>query len=493
MDQQNPRRDQRPELDREPSATPEPTTPPSPVPPVPAYRPPLTSPFRTSAIGEGGQPEPTGTEKTADDRPDTGRMHGRGEDGEAAPRRRAEGEESGAETGAPGRDHAIPGGAESMHSDAGGPPPGTPGGRGPAAFARDEGGRDEEGTSGPRGPHGPLYHPPPPPPRSRRQSIVGPLVLIFLGLFFLGQSLGLIEWSLWEVVWRLWPVWLIVAGLDMLFGQRGGWVRALLVLIAVAIVLGIVLGIQPQRAIDRPTGAVPSSPSRTFLMEPSERVPAAPSLPVTGQQPEPVTIAQPLEGISAAEVRIESAVSVLELRGGDLPDLLIEGTVVPLIGEQVQWDYDAVDGTGVFRLYSDKPTRISSGPRQGEWDLVLTDRIPISLHLSTGVADSDIDLTRLHVPELNVEASVGEVSIKLPETGAVKGTINAGIGEVILWIPEGRPARIRVETGIGSTSVAPGFLYRDGYYVTPQYADQEDAVDLVVTGGVGTVDLRIMD
>ena len=198
------------------------------------------------------------------------------------------------------------------------------------------------------------------PRRSGRQSIVGPLVLIFLGLFFLGQSLGLIEWSLWEVVWRLWPVWLIVAGLDMLFGQRGGWARALLVL-ARGEVLGIVLGIQPQRAIDRPTGAVPSSPSRTSSWSRRSGL-ALPSLPVTGQQPEPVTIAQPLEGISAAEVRIESAVSVLEIRGGDLPICSSRARWCRSSASRFSRGYDAVDGTGVFRLYSDKPTRISSGP-----------------------------------------------------------------------------------------------------------------------------------
>ena len=179
--------------------------------------------------------------------------------------------------------------------------------------------------------------------------------------------------------------------------------------------------------------------------------------------------------------------------GGDLPDLLIQGTVRPLIGEQVQWEYDTVDDTGVFRLYSDKPTRISSGPRQGEWNLTLTDRIPVRMHLSTGVSESNIDLTRLQVPELNLDTGVGEVSLWLPEEGPVTGTIHTGIGEITLWVPGGRSARIRVETSVGRVTVYDGFQRQGEYYVTPQYAEQEDAIDLVITGGVGTVNLRIMD
>lgn len=51
-------------------------------------------------------------------------------------------------------------------------------------------------------------------------SLVRPLILIGLGLFFLLSNLGLISWNFWEAVGRLWPIFLIAMGLDLLIGRR---------------------------------------------------------------------------------------------------------------------------------------------------------------------------------------------------------------------------------------------------------------------------------
>src|ERR671937_25958 len=42
------------------------------------------------------------------------------------------------------------------------------------------------------------------PPR-RRGTVVWPLLLIAVGSLLLLQNLGLLPWSLWGQIWRLWP------------------------------------------------------------------------------------------------------------------------------------------------------------------------------------------------------------------------------------------------------------------------------------------------
>ena len=61
------------------------------------------------------------------------------------------------------------------------------------------------------------------PEQSRRGSLVGPVILLGLGIVFLLNNLGVLEWSVWEVIFRLWPVLLIAAGLDFLIGRRSVW------------------------------------------------------------------------------------------------------------------------------------------------------------------------------------------------------------------------------------------------------------------------------
>jgi len=70
----------------------------------------------------------------------------------------------------------------------------------------------------------------------RRGGLVGPVILIGLGVVFLLNNLGILSWSLWDVIFRLWPVLLIAAGLDILLGRRSAW-GSLLALVLTLIVL----------------------------------------------------------------------------------------------------------------------------------------------------------------------------------------------------------------------------------------------------------------
>ena len=56
--------------------------------------------------------------------------------------------------------------------------------------------------------------------KRERSNIVGPLILIGLGMLFLMQNLGIVDINIWNLIWRFWPVFLIAAGLEMVLGSR---------------------------------------------------------------------------------------------------------------------------------------------------------------------------------------------------------------------------------------------------------------------------------
>jgi len=288
-------------------------------------------------------------------------------------------------------------------------------------------------------------------------------MLILVGLFFLAQSLGLVDWSIWEVLWRFWPAWLILIGLDMLLGRRGHWGS----LVAIAVVVSLVGGL-----------FYATAPFRTDDLRVQE---------VQAQR----QIDQPLAGATAAQVFLEPSVSEFTLRGGALGGSLVQGTVLPLRGEQLEELHRVEDGTAFYRLGSTLGAPFGNQSGRGQWDLVLTDAVPIHLNVETGVAESQIDLSQLQVPDLEVKTGVGEMELVLPARGAVSGRISAGVGSITVRIPADRAARIRVETGLGAVD-ADGDLVRDGdVYTTPDYAGAADAIDLVVEGGVGEINLDV--
>ena len=49
---------------------------------------------------------------------------------------------------------------------------------------------------------------------NRRRSYFGPILLITIGLIFLAYNLGFIPGDGWEIILKLWPVLLVIAGVD---------------------------------------------------------------------------------------------------------------------------------------------------------------------------------------------------------------------------------------------------------------------------------------
>ena len=67
----------------------------------------------------------------------------------------------------------------------------------------------------------PAVSPPPEVPRGHHwRGIVGPTILIGAGAVLLLNTTGLVDWDIWAIMWRLWPVILIAIGLDILIGRR---------------------------------------------------------------------------------------------------------------------------------------------------------------------------------------------------------------------------------------------------------------------------------
>jgi len=58
--------------------------------------------------------------------------------------------------------------------------------------------------------------------RRRRGGIIGPVILIGLGVIFLLSNLGWLDVNLSSTLTRLWPVLLVVAGVALLWRRMRG-------------------------------------------------------------------------------------------------------------------------------------------------------------------------------------------------------------------------------------------------------------------------------
>lgn len=299
----------------------------------------------------------------------------------------------------------------------------------------------------------------------RRGGFVWPLILITLGVLFLLSNVGMLNWNVWEAIWRLWPVLLIAIGLDILFGRRSAIGALISVALVVALIGGVIWFVNTQSPM------------------------------VKGQALTTDRIVQERADASIADVQINFGTG--QLRLGALKDSgnLIEGTIARAPGETVLRDWTLEGGMGRFHLrtqgvpFDPWPWRWRGNERM--WDLNLSPSVPMQLTISTGVGESTIDLAGLQLTGLKVSSGIGETTVTLPARGRLSAKVSGGIGKLTVIVPQGMAARIDASAGLGALDIAPGrFVRQGGDYVSADYATAEDRIDLDVSGGIGQVVIR---
>lgn len=285
-------------------------------------------------------------------------------------------------------------------------------------------------------------------------SIFG-LILTFVGVMLLLNTLGVVRWGVWGVLWRFWPLILILIGVNILWGRRSPW---LMPSVTTLVLLGIIA---------------------IAVFTPGAQVgPAA------------ATFSQPLQGATTAEVEI--AFGAGRLKVGSLPPdstNLTEGRGNP----GVEQDFRLRDGTGLLRL--SVPGRIAVWPfTEGGLRLEadLHPQIPVELTVKTGASDTELDLTNLKVTRLRLETGASRVELRLPAAaGATEAVVKAGAAQVTITIPPGVAARISESTGVGSFDIDQSRFPRvGGVYESPDYATAINRVDLRVESGVASVEVK---
>jgi len=302
--------------------------------------------------------------------------------------------------------------------------------------------------------------------RQYRLPIVLPVILISVGVLALIQNLDRLPLNVWQTVWQLWPVVLILLGVEIILNQLR-LPQALGFVLALAVIVASVGGIT------------------YYVMQ------------GTGESGigmgEAQHIEHSLSGVTSASVTVMFGAGTLQL-GSLSGDQLMVGDF-RAAGRQspVNIRFSASGGHGDLLL--DVPQNqvipIFSSGRGSEWQVKLNNSIPLDVRVQAGASTNDLDLTDLRLTDLNVQAGVSTTTIRLPKTGKYPAHISGGLATTTVYIPDGVSARIRVESGLASINVDQSRFPRSGdYYVSPDYGTAANSVDLFIEGGLATISIR---
>lgn len=127
-----------------------------------------------------------------------------------------------------------------------------------------------------------------------------------------------------------------------------------------------------------------------------------------------------------------------------------------------------------------------------EWDLRLSNEIPMDLRVDQGAGTSNIDLRGLDLRTFDLDAGAGRAEIDL--TGDWRRDVTAGIttgaGEITLRLPKTTGVRVEIARGIGVIDTG-GLRQADGAYVNDAFGNSAVTMRIAMTAGVGAIHLEL--
>lgn len=322
-----------------------------------------------------------------------------------------------------------------------------------------------------------VRHPAPAEPANgrarQRRHVVGPIILIGLGALFLAQNMGWVSGNIWLSIWRLWPLMLVIAGVELLLG-RSTWGAAVSAVVAIA-ALGAVALVALQGNIPylgQGSWAIQSlSPARV------ERV------------------AEDLGEVKQARIDLRHNAGQLQVSAlpADSPRL-VEAALSHPEDSTIYNRFDRRGDRAELRLRD--PDRhdfpFVGNNYRDDWTVRLSPKVLLELQIETGASELNLDLRDLLVAQLNVEAGASAVDVTLPQAaGRTSASIKAGAAGVEVIVPSGVAARIRAEGGLSGITIDQNRFPRVGnYYQSPDYETAENRVDLHIETGVSGVTVR---
>jgi hypothetical protein len=302
-----------------------------------------------------------------------------------------------------------------------------------------------------------------------RRGVFWPLLLVAIGLIFLLQNFGFISGVSWFAIASLWPVLLILIGLDIAFARR--WPLPTLAVEVAVIAAGLAL--------------VAYSPN------------LSPGVFVFGDG----------SGSGDTDVAVPRGASQLNLtlNGGATRSYHLSGGAEQLVeAHSTSPDLRLRGPSGTTRadVRLDQTSNgffVPSGP--GDVQIRVASDVPTSLTINVGAGEFDVDLSDVRVTDARVNVGASSMRFVLPKaSGDVAIRLNGGASNVVIVVPSGVEARIATTGGLLSlrsentrlSSGGPvGGCVACGTSVeTSGYGAAHDRVTLTISAGATSIVVR---
>lgn len=314
------------------------------------------------------------------------------------------------------------------------------------------------------------------------------IFFVTIGLLFLARNLGWLAID-WETVRNLWPVLLILAGINLILERRGNQ-AAIVTTVLLAIAAPVALFSFVNRHHDRWENRWEDRWDRDN----------------DNDNDEDMDVDIDIDSDEDGDTKTENVSKFTEAMTPDTPEAVLKFgggagrfTIDETTANLIEAEAKQTVGTYKMEVERDPTTRIPTielKPNEGKTEIKegkLSNRIDIKLNdkptwtmdLSLGAGEGDFDLSRYAVKNLKVQAGAADVEIKLGDkTDLTDVDIHAGVASLVVRVPEGVGCRVEKQGGLNVNQLDDFEEVSDRVMQTSGYAGAKKKINIVFEGGI---------
>jgi hypothetical protein len=300
--------------------------------------------------------------------------------------------------------------------------------------------------------------------------VIWPFVLIGVGIVVLLVNTGAITWDSIGRIAGLWPILLILVGIELIVSRTAPRLIAIPVNIGISAVALLAVLLLAVSGAAWPIGSWwPAASTQTMV--------ASAALPDAAH----------------ARLEINYGAAQLNIHSGSLGADLYRANVTYAGSPAPSVWLDRANGTVHVDRGNRSPFVFMPAGKHEQVDLVLSESIPWVINVNAGASQQTLDLRALKLASVQMNSGATSLELDLPSpTGTVPLKINGGAMSARLALPTGAAVELISSGGFNSLNVDGRQLSGIGEqsWQSPGYAQAGDRFDIDFSGGASSVRLE---
>ncbi len=196
-----------------------------------------------------------------------------------------------------------------------------------------------------------------------------------------------------------------------------------------------------------------------------------------------------IEGLSSGTLDLQFAGTRVEVSAASLGDQLYRAHFeYPANGPAPDVSFDRSHGT--LRIQAHNVFLSHLFTRERRVTVQLSNQVPWTLHFTGGASAVRLDLAQLQLTRLDISGGAHHLELTLPEPkGTVPIDVSGGVAGLVLRVPQGSAWRFHLSGGAASININGSHRSAAGSYTqeSPNFGSAENRFEIQLSGGFSNV------